>query len=157
MSVTWQALLAVDVGPERADFLPCVGGHSQSWWMSRRGCARRFTRGTAGRILQPAASTTGRETAGGTQSLMTESPRPSPAFPLCACGGSRVAAGIQTEDAEKQSIWLWRPTRRGWGTRNVTRIRALACVDCGLVTLHVSDLNHFRADVDEHPGLYRWE
>jgi ribosomal protein S27AE len=82
----------------------------------------------------------------------------SPQNQLCAsCGGVSVAVGVRTDAPERHSIWLWRPSRRGWGSRDVTTVRALACVDCGVVTFRATDLDRLRAEVAEHPGLFRWD
>lgn len=58
---------------------------------------------------------------------------------------------------DQQEIKVWRQTRRGWGARDVTAVRALACVGCGLVTLHVTNLTKLQAEVAKHPELFRWE
>jgi hypothetical protein len=39
----------------------------------------------------------------------------------------------------------------------VTKVRALACIECGFVTLHVTELARLREDVQKHPGRFRWE
>jgi hypothetical protein len=39
----------------------------------------------------------------------------------------------------------------------VTEVRALACIECGFVTLHVTDLARLRDDVQKHPELFQWE
>lgn len=82
---------------------------------------------------------------------------PPAAQPPCpTCDGVRVEVGVRTE-ADQQGIKLWRRTRRRWGIRDVTAVRALACVGCGLVTLHVSDLENLRAEVAERPESFRWD
>jgi len=79
------------------------------------------------------------------------------AHPPCpSCDGARVEVGVRT-DIDRQSITLWRRTRRRWGIRDVTTVRALACVGCGLVTLQVTDLAALRAEVEKHPETFGWD
>jgi 4-hydroxy-3-methylbut-2-en-1-yl diphosphate synthase IspG/GcpE len=73
------------------------------------------------------------------------------AHPSCpTCDGVRVEVGVRT-DIEQQEIKLCRPTRRGWGVRDIAAVRALACAGCGLVTFHVTDLANLQAEVTKHP------
>ena len=39
----------------------------------------------------------------------------------------------------------------------MTEVRALACIECGFVTLHVTEIARLREDVQKHPELFRWE
>lgn len=90
----------------------------------------------------------------GRPAAMVEIPRA--AHPSCpTCDGTRVEVGVRTRD--EQAIVLWRWTKRGWGVRDVTAVRALACVGCGLVTFHASDLAGLRADAAKHPERFKWD
>ena len=73
-----------------------------------------------------------------------------------SCDGTRVALGVRT-DMEHHAIKLWRPTKRRWGRRDVTAVRAMACVGCGLVTFHAADLAGLRAEVAEARELFVWD
>lgn len=76
--------------------------------------------------------------------------------PCPSCDGARVEVGVRT-DVDQQSIKLWRWTRRRWGVRDVTSVQALACIGCGLVTFHVTDLANLRAEVAKHPEVFGWD
>jgi hypothetical protein len=56
---------------------------------------------------------------------------------------------------DQQSVKLWRWTR--WGSRDVAKVRALACIGCGLVTFHVADLARLQEEAAKHPGGLRWD
>ncbi|GAA2590896.1 hypothetical protein GCM10010435_82000 [Winogradskya consettensis] len=47
------------------------------------------------------------------------------------------------------------PAPAGWGSRDVTGVRALACTGCGLITLQ-RDLAILQAEVAKNPELFTW-
>jgi hypothetical protein len=94
---------------------------------------------------------------------MSEPPNPAPPpatiAPCPDCGGQRVGGVVARAPGDRWDTGGFHVSLGYWDTtggKPLTRLHALACLQCGLVKLYTQDLEAVRRATAAHPERFWW-